>query len=173
MHPATPTSAASQRRTYFLNEMVEQALCKTSQPEPPGTTASAASVALLQTAPQPFTGVAKRRNTAGPMEDGGGSRTAREKTPASLEDFLAYHKRNVDVGMRSFEELEEHLALLLDKHEDMNELEEEETKKRKLEDMDLNRIHEHFTSKKNILEKIFGSFLQMKRGHHKREAAFV
>ena len=75
--------------------------------------------------------------------------------------------------MRSFEELEEHLALLLDKHEDMNELEEEEAKKRKLEDMDLNRIHEHFTSKKNILEKIFSSFLQLKRGHHKREAAFV
>ena len=65
------------------------------------------------------------------------------------------------------EGFEKYMEIMLGRHLKFNDIEEAEIKNRKLEDLDLDNIIEHFISKKTILEKVVAAFTQYKSTKNK------
>lgn len=62
---------------------------------------------------------------------------------------------------------------MLNSHLKFNSIEEAEIKHRKIEDLDLNNITEHFVSKKTIIDKAFSCYINYKTTINSEEAHFL
>ena len=62
----------------------------------------------------------------------------------------------------TLEGFNKYMKIMLGRHLKFNDIEEAEIKNRKLEDLDLDTIIEHYISKKSILEKASAAFIQFK-----------
>jgi len=69
--------------------------------------------------------------------------------------------------------LHKYLDIMFKRHLQFNTTEESEIKHRKIEDLDLDNITEHFISKKTILDKVFMSYISSKASVDQHEAQFL
>jgi hypothetical protein len=79
-------------------------------------------------------------------------------------------ENNCDNPIASFQK---YLSIMLSSHLKFNSIEESEIKNRKIEDLDLNNITEHFISKKTIIDKAFSSYIKYKATVNAQEALFL
>lgn len=96
----------------------------------------------------------------------------RDKDEELNDDFL--EKRLLSSSAdNTIESFNKYLNIMLNRHLKFNEIEEAEIKKRKIEDLDLNNITEHFISKKAIIDKAYVGFIQYKATVNQQEAQFI
>jgi hypothetical protein len=74
---------------------------------------------------------------------------------------------------QAIESLSKYMNIMLTRHLKFNQIEELEIKKRRVEDLDLDNITEHFISKKTILNKVFDSYIKYKSQVNHYEAQFL
>lgn len=65
------------------------------------------------------------------------------------------------------------MELMMNRHLSINEVEEHEFLKRNHQDLDMEIINEHYTTKKGILEKTMYNYIDLKRKIDMRESAFL
>lgn len=115
-----------------------------------------------------------------------GNKNLERAEQMELENAVALHDKDIDISDKQLEEkllnpdgelavesLSKYMKIMLDRHLQFNRIEELEIKKRKVEDLDLNNITEHFVSKKTILNKVFDSYIKYKSQVNHHEAQFL
>ncbi|CAI2371021.1 unnamed protein product [Moneuplotes crassus] len=78
-----------------------------------------------------------------------------------------------DPESQTIESIRKYMTIMLGRHLKFNNIEEQEILKRKVEDLDLNSINEHFVSKKVILSKAFDTYIKFKSNFNHYEADFI
>ena len=85
-----------------------------------------------------------------------------------LENTLLYNEDS-----QTIENFDKYLDIMLDRHLKFNQIEEDEFKKRNIDDLDLNNITEHFVLKKTILNKVFQTYINYKSKINSHESEFI